>query len=150
MLPTVNLSKQFPAAYESQIAFDKSCHEAAAASGLPRVLFELVKVRVSQLNGCAFCLRMHSRDAVTAGASVDQLAVLAAWWESQYFTPQEQAAFTVAERITRVSEEHTSAAPAVDVTAALNGQQIAAVSWISIAINAWNRIAIASHYPVGP
>jgi AhpD family alkylhydroperoxidase len=150
MLPTVNLSRQFAAPYESQIAFDQACEEAAAASDLPPVLFELVKVRVAQLNGCAFCLRMHSRDAVRAGATAEQLAVLAAWWESQYFSGQEQAAFTIAERITHIGEAHTAAPPAVDVAAALDERQIAAVSWVAIAINAWNRIAIASHYPVGP
>ena len=53
-------------------------------------LAELVKIRVSQLNGCAFCLRMHTRDALAAGETTDRLAVLAAWWESQYFTAQER------------------------------------------------------------
>ena len=57
---------------------------------------------------------------------------------------------TLAERVTRIADEHTSAAPGVDVEGALSKQQIAAVTWLAIEMNGWNRIAIASHYPVGP
>lgn len=150
MLPHVNISKHFPAPYEAQLALDKRCVEAAESAGLPKLLVELVKIRVSQLNGCAFCLRMHTRDSVAAGETADRLAVLPAWWESQYFTAQEQAALTLAERLTRIGDEHTSPAPDVDVEAALSPEQIAAVSWLAVAINGWNRIAVGSHYPVAP
>lgn len=150
MVTQVNLSKHFAAPYEAQKALDTACAEAAEASGLPAVLVEFVKMRVSQLNGCAFCLRMHSRDAAAAGATADQLAVLAAWWESQYFSDEEQAALTIAERVTRIGDEHTAAPPRVDVAAALTEEQVAAVTWVALAINTWNRIAVVSHYPVGP
>ncbi|KRD09683.1 alkylhydroperoxidase [Mycobacterium sp. Root265] len=150
MLPKVNISKQFSAPYEAFAAFDAKVKDATEAAGLTALLVELVKIRVSQINGCAFCLRMHTRDAIAAGETADRLAVLPAWWESQYFDQQEQAALTLAERITRIADEHTSAAPAVDVEAALSKQQIAAISWLAVEMNGWNRIAIASHYPVGP
>ena len=149
-MPHVNISKEFPAPYEAQLAFDKSCEDAAEAAGLPKLLVELVKIRVSQLNGCAFCLRMHTRDSVAPGETGDRLAVLPAWWESQYFSADEQAALTIAERVTRISEEHTAPAATVDVEAALSSAQIAAVTWLAVAINGWNRIAVASHYPVAP
>lgn len=150
MLPKVNISKQFPGPYEVFAAFDAKVKEATEAAGLSALLVELVKIRVSQINGCAFCLRMHTRDAVAAGESADRLAVLPAWWESQYFDEQEQAALILAERVTRIADEHTAAAPSVDVEAALSKQQIAAVTWLVVEMNGWNRIAIASHYPVGP
>lgn len=150
MLPKVNISKQFPGPYEAFAAFDAKVKEATQAAGLSPLLVELVKLRVSQINGCAFCLRMHTRDALAAGEAADRLAVLPAWWESQYFSAEEQAALTLAERITRIAEEHTSAAPRVDVEATLSKQQIAAVSWLAVEMNGWNRIAISSHYPVGP
>jgi AhpD family alkylhydroperoxidase len=111
---------------------------------------ELVKVRASQLNGCAFCLRMHTRDALEKGETTDRLALVAAWWESQYFTPQEQAALTLAERITRIGDEHTAPTPKVDIEGVLEEKQIAAVALLTIVINTWNRIAVASHYPVAP
>ena len=150
MLPHVNISKQFPDAYKSYVDMDKHVAEAAAAADLPPVLAELVKIRVSQLNGCAFCLRLHTRDAVAAGETPDRLAVLPAWWESQYFTDEERAALVLAERITRIGEEHTSHPLEIDVAATLSDQQIAAVTWLAVAVNGWNRIAISSHYPVAP
>jgi AhpD family alkylhydroperoxidase len=150
MFPHVNISKQFQAPYDAQLDMERATVEAAETAGLSKLLVELVKTRVSQLNGCAFCLRMHTRDAIAAGETADRLAVLAAWWESQYFTPVEQAALTLAERVTRIGDEHTAPAPTVDVEAALTEQQIAAVIWLAVSINTWNRIAIASHYPVAP
>ncbi len=87
MLPHVNVIKLFPAAYEAQLAADRAAEEAAETAGLDPLLVELVKVRASQLNGCAWCLRMHTRDALEKGETTDRLALVAAWWESQYFTP---------------------------------------------------------------
>ena len=150
MLPHVNITKLVPGLYDAQLAADKAAEEAAVNAGLDPLLVELVKLRASQLNGCAFCLRMHARDAVEKGESADRLAVVAAWWESQYFTPQEQAALTLAEQVTRIGDLHTAAAPSVDIDAVLDEKQVAAVVGIALVINTWNRIAIASHYPVAP
>lgn len=142
----VNLSKQHPAAYALVAELDKTVLEAAASANLDPLLIELVKIRVSQLNGCAFCLRMHTRDAIAKGETADRLAVLAAWWESQYFNDQERAALGLAEEVTRLSVP-----PRDDWdTGALTDEQVSAVSWLAIAMNAWNRIAIRSHYPVKP
>lgn len=150
MLPHANITKLVPGLYDAQLAADKAADDAAVAAGLDPLLVELVKMRASQLNGCAFCLRMHARDAIEKGETADRLAVVAAWWESQYFTPQEQAALTLAEQVTRIGELHSASAPAVDVEAVLDEQQVAAVVAVAVAINTWNRIAIASHYPVAP
>lgn len=150
MLPQVDIAQQFPAPYAAQRALTKAADEAAASAGLSVRLCELVKIRVSQLNGCAYCLRMHTRDAVAAGETTDRLAVLPAWWECQYFTEQEQAALALAERITRIGEEHTSPPPDIDVEKALSAPQIAAVAWLAVEINGWNRITVASHVPVAP
>ena len=150
MLPHVNITKLVPGLYDAQLAADKAAEEAAVNAGLDPLLVELVKLRASQLNGCAFCLRMHARDALEKGESADRLAVVAAWWESQYFTPQEQAALTLAEQVTRIGDLHTAAAPSVDIDAVLDEKQVAAVVGIALVINTWNRIAIASHYPVAP
>ena len=142
----VNLSKQHPSAYKSLIALNGEADEAVKQAGLDPLLGELVKIRVSQLNGCAFCLRMHTRDAVAKGETTDRLAVIAAWWESQYFTDQEQAALGLAEQVTRLSvpprEEWNNGS--------LNDEQISAVSWLAVVMNAWNRVAIRSHDPVAP
>ncbi|MEI2778608.1 MAG: carboxymuconolactone decarboxylase family protein [Tetrasphaera sp.] len=140
-----NISKKQPAVYQRLADFSGAAEEAAKAAGLDPKLVELVKIRVSQLNGCAFCLRMHTRDALKLGETSDRLAVLAAWWESQYFAPAEQAALALAEQSTRL----TVPEPEVDASA-LTDEQIAAVTWLAVVMNAWNRVAIRSGYPVGP
>lgn len=128
------------------MALSKEADDAVARAGLEPKLGELVKIRISQLNGCAFCLRMHTRDAIARGETTDRLAVVAAWWESQYFTDQEQAALALAEEVTRLSvpERHEWD------NGSLNDEQVSAVSWLAIVMNAWNRIAVRSHYPVAP
>ena len=142
----VNLSKQRPAAYKTVAALSKETDEAVERAGLAPLLGELVKIRVSQLNGCAFCLRMHTRDAIAKGESVDRLSLVVAWWESQYFTEQERAALALAEEVTRLPVP----APREWDNGSLNDEQVSAISWLAIAMNAWNRIAIRSHYPVAP
>ncbi|WP_255409140.1 MULTISPECIES: carboxymuconolactone decarboxylase family protein [Kocuria] len=98
------------------------------------------------MNGCAFCLRMHTRDAITLGETTDRLAVVAAWWESQYFSAQEQAALALAEEVTNISGPPTRTWD----DDALTDEQVSAITWLVIVMNAWNRIAIRSHYPVTP
>lgn len=83
------------------------------------------------------------------GEALERLAVLAAWWESQYFSPAEQAALRLVERITLISDR-TPLPDRGNVDAdALTDEQISAITWMAISINAWNRVAITSHYPVG-
>lgn len=143
---SANLSKQHPQAYQAMVAFDRAALAAASSAGLDPLLIELVKIRISQLNGCAFCLRMHTRDAVAKGEMVDRLAVIAAWWESQYFTDIERAALALAEEVTELPVPQ----PRRWDTGALSDEQVSAISWLAVVMNAWNRIAISSHYPVGP
>jgi len=146
----VNIGKVYPAAYEAMRGLNEQAVVAAADAGLDPKLVELVKIRASQLNGCAFCLRMHTADAVKHGETADRLAVLPGWWESQYFDATEQAALQLTERVTLQSDHGRLPDRGVDVEAALDERQIAAVTWLTVVINAWNRIAVASHYPVAP
>lgn len=148
-MKNLNLGKQSPKGYEALTALSARAEEDAISAGLDKKLIELVKIRSSQLNGCAFCLRMHVRDAVAAGETSDRLAVVAAWWESQYFSEAEQEALRIAEYITRIGDQHAARRPGA-VSSALTDQQVAAVMWVAITINTWNRVAIASHYPVSP
>lgn len=144
-MTTPNLSKLHPESYRRLAALSAEADRAVAEAGLDPLLGELVKLRVSQLNGCAHCLRMHTRDALAKGERTDRLAVLPAWWESQYFTDAERSALAVAEQVTDI------AAPArhEPVAGALTPEQISAVAWLAVVMNSWNRIAVTSHYPVG-
>lgn len=145
-MTTVNLGKQHPTSYKQVTALSHEADEALVRAGLDPKLGELVKLRVSQINGCAFCLRMHTRDALAKGETTDRLAVVAAWWESQYFTEQEQAALALAEDVTRLPHPDRREWD----NGSLNDEQVSAISWLAIVMNTWNRIAIRSHYPVGP
>ncbi|MGP9782028.1 alkylhydroperoxidase [Arthrobacter sp. MYb224] len=143
---SVNLGKQHPEAYKALIELNAQAEAALVACGLDPLLGELVKIRVSQLNGCAFCLRMHTRDALKLGETSDRLAVLAAWWESQYFSEVEAAALALAEEVTQLEVPPSRAGD----TAVLSAEQVSAISWLTIVMNSWNRIAIRSQYPVAP
>ncbi|PQP16811.1 carboxymuconolactone decarboxylase family protein [Rhodococcus opacus] len=145
-MTSVNLGKQHPSVYQSLMKLDAEVKAALEAAGVGPLLVELVKIRVSQLNGCAFCLRLHTRDSLAKGETTDRLAVVAAWWESQYFTPQERAALGLAEQVTAlaVPERRTWD------DGSLTDVQVSAISWLATLMNAWNRVAITSHYPVAP
>lgn len=145
----VNIGKQYPDSYQAMTELSKRAAAAAADAGLDQQLAELVRIRVSQLNGCAFCLRMHTQDAIKHGETPDRLAVLPAWWESQYFTDVERAALQLAEQVALPGDHGRLPDRGAD-PAALTDKQIAAVTWLAIVINAWNRVAVFSHYPVAP
>jgi AhpD family alkylhydroperoxidase len=133
-----------PEAYQAMLTLNEQCDKAAADAGIEPLTVELVRIRVSQLNGCAFCLRMHVRDALEKGEGTDRIGVVSAWRETAYFTEAEQAALEIAEQITRISEVGG------EDSSALTTQQEAVLKWIAITMNAFNRIAIASHYKIGP
>lgn len=149
-MTNVNITKVYPEPYQAVVELNSRVSECAVNSGLDDKLIELVKLRASQLNGCAFCLRMHTADAIAYGETSERLAVLAAWWESQYFSDAERAALQLTEQVTLISDHGRLADRGVDVGIHLSEKQIAAVTWLAIVLNSWNRIAICSHYPVAP
>ncbi|OKH86169.1 alkylhydroperoxidase [Mycobacterium sp. ST-F2] len=145
----VGANKQHPAAYQALITLSGEAESATAAAGLDPKLVELIKIRVSQINGCAFCLRMHTRDALKLGERTDRIAVLPAWEETGYFSEVDRAALGLAESITRVADGHVSDADYDAAAASLSPDQISAVTWLATVMNAFNRIAITSRYRVG-
>ncbi|MFX4292264.1 carboxymuconolactone decarboxylase family protein [Streptomyces bohaiensis] len=144
-MTTVDLTTGDPAAYRRLLRLSEQADAGVEAAGLPPLLAELVKLRVSQINGCAFCLRMHTRDALALGETTDRLAVLGAWRESQYFSDDERAALRLAESVTS-----PAAATATAEGEALGAEQASAVAWLAVVMNAWNRVALTSGYPVAP
>lgn len=123
----------------------------SAARSAPRATkgrSTLVRLRVSQLNGCAYCLQSHTRAALDAGEHPDRLAVLRAWREAAFYTPAERGALALAEAVTLVSDGHGADPGDAEAAIDLSQDQIAAVAWISIVMNALNRIAITSRTPL--
>jgi AhpD family alkylhydroperoxidase len=145
----VNIGEQHPAAYKTLIALSSEVEKAAAAAGLDPLLVELLKIRTSQINGCAFCLRMHTRDALKKGENSDRIAVLPGWEETAYFSETDRAALRLTEAITRVPDGHVSDADFNAAAAVLTAEQVSAVAWLATVMNAFNRVAITSRYPVG-
>ncbi len=147
MSARTKLSSAVPDAYKTTLALSEQAEKAALDAGVDPLAIELVRIRASQLNGCGFCLRMHVSDALSKGENIDRIAVLPAWRETGYFSPAERAALAIAEEITHI-DMRTSGVD--DDTASVSGQQAAALRWVAVVINAFNRIAISSHYAVEP
>jgi AhpD family alkylhydroperoxidase len=145
-MPDVNISTLHPDLYKRLAGLSAQADAAVSAAGLDPLVGELVKIRVSQINGCAFCLRMHTRDALAKGETTDRLAVIAAWWESQYFAPTERAALALTEQVTLLNSDGRHQAD----EEVLTDQQASAIAWLTTVMNAWNRVAVTSHYPVAP
>jgi AhpD family alkylhydroperoxidase len=139
----ISYKRASPGAFDAMRALEQHVH----ASGLEPSLLELVKIRASQLNGCAYCLDMHSKDARAAGETEQRLFVLPAWREAPFYSPRERAALAWTEAVTQLgphgipdemftaTREHFDEKQLVDLTTAI------------IAINGWNRLAIAFHSP---
>ena len=151
MEPTrVNLGKAPPKLYQGVMQLETLVTAASKAAGIADGFAHLLRLRASQMNECAYCVRMHTRDAIAAGESPDRIALIAAWRESQYFTAKERAALELVEAVTFVAEGQIRDEVYASAAATLTPEEIAAVEWIGVVINAWNRIAIASRYPVAP
>lgn len=119
------------------------------ACGLERGLIELVKLRASQINGCAFCVDMHWKDAKALGESDERLYMLSAWHESDLYSERERAALAWTEALTLVSETHAPDAAFTEVRALFDDRELADLSYAITAINAWNRLAIGFRIPAG-
>jgi len=144
------LDKESPEVYQALVATGRAAGEAALAAGIEKRLIELIRIRASQINGCAYCLRLHVADSLALGETTERLALLSAWRDSEYFTSVEQAALAITEDVTLIADvQHRRRLPDDDLST-LTTSQIAAVRWLAIVINAFNRVAITSHYPVHP
>jgi AhpD family alkylhydroperoxidase len=114
-----------------------------AASSLGKTLLHLIKMRASQINGCAFCIDMHSKDARAAGESEERLYGLDAWWEMPHYTDRERAALAWVEAITRVTEGHVPDDVYEGLKSQFTAQEIVDLTVSAAMINLWNRVSIA-------
>jgi len=115
-------------------------------SGLPRSLIELVKVRASQLNGCAFCVDMHAKDARKHGETEQRLYLLAAWRDSPAYTPAERAALAWTEALTRLTQAHPTEAEYEALRAEFSDKAVVDLTTLIGLINLWNRFGVGMHY----
>lgn len=118
-------------------------------STLEPELLELVKMRASQLNGCAYCLDMHSKDARARGESEQRLYLLSAWREAPFYTDRERAALAWCEALTLLPETGAPDDVYAEVEHAFEQEEIVALTLAIVAINGWNRFAVGLRSPVG-
>lgn len=148
MSERVNLGKSSPELYQSVIELDRLTSKALATAGIADGFSHLLRLRASQINQCAFCVRLHARDALASGEPNDRVAVLPVWKETEYFTLKERAALELVEAITLVSDGQVPDTIYEQAAVNLSKEEVSAVEWLAVVINTWNRIAICSRYPV--
>ena len=139
MATRLNYAKAAPGAYRAMSQLEhyiRSC-------GLEASLIELVKIRASQINGCAFCIDMHTKDARAAGESEQRLYLLSAWRESPFYSERERAALEWAEAVTLIAEDHVPDEVYATVRPHFSDEELVNLTLAISTINAWNRFAIS-------
>ncbi len=136
----INLSKVSPEAYEAMIGLESYI----AKSGLDKNLYELIKTRASQLNGCAYCINMHTRDAMKLGETPQRLFLLDAWRETELYSERERAVLALTEEMTLIAGRHVTDEVYNEAAKHLTDKELAAVIMSVVAINGWNRISITA------
>ncbi len=123
---------------------DKAATKELDNAGIDALLRELVKIRASQLNGCAYCVDMHTRDARAAGETEQRLHAVAVWEEAPFFTDRERAALAFTESVTRLAATHVPDADYAAVAAEFDPAEVGALLSLIVTINAWNALSVAS------
>nr|WP_295934927.1 carboxymuconolactone decarboxylase family protein [uncultured Dyadobacter sp.] len=136
----VNIEATQPRAYKAMYGLESYL----STTLLTRTHRELIKIRASQINGCAFCIDMHSHDALQAGESIQRIVLLNAWRETSLFTQEERIILALTEAITLIHKEGVNSELYAQATAALGEEYLAQVIMAIAAINTWNRIAIST------
>ena len=133
-----------PGSYKAMATLDRAATRELDDAGIEPRLRELVRIRASQLNGCAYCVDMHSKDARAAGETEQRIYALPAWRETPFFTAQERAALAFTESVTLLASTHVPDADYAAVAAEFSPAQVGALVALIVAINAWNRIGVAT------
>lgn len=139
MQPRLNAYQTVPKAYQAMLALEAY----VSSCGLEHSLLELVKIRASQINGCAFCMDMHTKDARALGENEHRLYLLSAWRESPDFTPRERAALEWTEAVTLITEGHVPDDLYDRVKQQFTPEELVNLTMTLVAINGWNRLSIA-------
>jgi AhpD family alkylhydroperoxidase len=148
-LPRVALKQLTPDVSGAMGALHREAVSAAAAAGVETELLELVRIRASQINGCAFCLDMHTKDTRSRGETEQRIYALDAWQEAPFYTERERAALALTEAVTLVHDGRVPDAVYQAAAEVFKEAELAAVLWAAIVINAYNRIAISTRMVPG-
>lgn len=141
----IDYRQTHPAAMQAMVGLEQAVHEGP----LEPELLELVKMRASQINGCAYCLDMHSKDARARGESEQRLYLLDAWREAPFYSERERAALAWCETITLVAQNDAPDDLYAEVSSQFTDEEIVSLTLAIVAINGWNRFAIGLRSQVG-
>ncbi len=145
MKPRFNYAKSAPGVYDAMDALDQYL----GSCGMEETLLHLVRLRASQINGCAYCIDMHWKDLRGLGEGEQRLYGLDAWRESPYYTDRERAALEWTDAVTRIADGHSSDAVYDKVRPHFNDKELSDLTLALAAINAWNRLSIAARLTPG-
>ncbi|MFL5561508.1 MAG: carboxymuconolactone decarboxylase family protein [Gemmatimonadaceae bacterium] len=139
MTKRIDIARTGQSAYRTMAALEQHVH----ASGLEHSLVYLVKLRASYINGCAYCVDMHSKDARAEGETEQRIYAVPVWRETPFFTPRERAALEWAETVTKIGERGVPDDVYESVHSQFSDEEMVELTMAVIAINGWNRLAIA-------
>lgn len=145
MKARLNIGKSAPGVYEAMDALDRYVQEC----GLEESLLHLVRLRASQINGCAYCLDMHWKDLRAIGESEQRLYLLDAWRECPYYTDRERAALAWTDAVTLVADGHVPDSVYREVSPSFTEKELSDMTLVIATINAWNRISISARLVPG-
>jgi AhpD family alkylhydroperoxidase len=146
MKERMNIDKAAPGIYIAMAASDKQVENFE----LDPKLKELIRVRVSQINGCGYCINTHTKDALKLGETAQRLFAVSAWWETPFFTGEERAVLKLAEQVTHISNGGVTDEVFRNALNILGENKLAQAIFVIVTINSWNRIAISMHMVAEP
>ncbi|MCP1997346.1 carboxymuconolactone decarboxylase family protein [Flavobacterium sp. HSC-61S13] len=144
MKKRIDLASVASSAYKRIIALDSAVQN----SGLNKTHLELIKIRASQINGCAYCLNLHTRDAIDQGESAQRIFLLNAWPETDLYSEEERTILAMTEEITLISNKGLSDKTYENAARLFDEEYIGLIIMAIITINAWNRVAISTNKPL--
>ena len=144
MKPVI-LAKPDTAPYQKLVAMDTEINKLFESVGLDNGYSHLLRLRVSQLNGCAFCVKLHAQDAAKCGENLERIALTAAWSEASQFSIAEKAGLGLVEAITHIHNTGLFDQAYAKAATLFTEEQIAAIEWLAIIMNAWNRVGVSSY-----
>jgi AhpD family alkylhydroperoxidase len=140
----LNLNELQPKAYKAMLGLEAYLH----TSELNKTHINIIKTRASQINGCAYCLDMHTKESINSGETLQRLFVLSAWRETDLFTEEEKAVLALTEELTVIQQHGVTDATYKKAVDLFGENYVAQIIMAVIAINGWNRIAISTHLPI--
>jgi len=148
MTNRINMASEVPSMYKKLFDMEQEGKELTQNVGIEEGFSHLLKLKASQINKCAYCVRLHTQDALACGETIERISLVSAWEESDYFSLKERACLSLVESITLVSHDQVSDIVYENAKEVLTKEELISIEWLAILINSWNRLAISSRYIV--